>query len=60
MAEQVEQRMHLDCQECTFSTLAAIDGERLPAEILIEHSRETGHKVALSQADHREEVSEGW
>lgn len=51
MAKRVEMRMHLDCQECTFSTLAAVNGERLPAEILVEHSRETGHKVALSRAD---------
>lgn len=55
MAERGELTMQLDCRECTFSTLAAVDGERLPADILVEHSLETGHKVALSRTDAGEE-----
>lgn len=38
----------VECQECQFSeTVRAGDG-RVPADIVIEHGRESGHKLSVT------------
>ena len=47
-------RMRLDCTECHFSRVVRFDDDVLPAEVVVEHGRETGHRVAISRTDSEE------
>ena len=37
----------VDCQECAFSRTVHPDDGTLPADVVVEHGRETGHKLAV-------------
>jgi hypothetical protein len=43
--------MRIECAECHFSTTEETDGETLPADIIKEHGRETGHSLSVSPVD---------
>lgn len=36
------------CEECQFSTTVRDDDDRLPADVVREHGRETGHKLSVT------------
>lgn len=38
------------CKECSFSKTVANEGER-PGEVIIEHGRETGHKLTSEKVE---------
>ena len=48
MSTKKTAQMQLDCTECRFSKRTEKDGEKLPAEIVREHGKNTGHKVRVS------------
>lgn len=41
----------VDCQDCLFAAQVAPDDEVAPADLLIDHGRETGHKLTVTGAD---------
>lgn len=43
--------MRVDCTECRFSETAGPDSDQLPGELLVQHARETGHKLSLTRLD---------
>jgi hypothetical protein len=46
-------RMLVECRDCTFEKLVEIDGDPEPAEILLAHEDETGHRLRLAQSDEK-------
>jgi len=46
--------MKVECTECTFSEIVCEDDDVLPADVIIEHGRDTGHKLSISDLDDRE------
>jgi hypothetical protein len=46
-------RMMVECRDCTFEEMVEIDGDPEPAEILLAHEDETGHRLRLAQSDER-------
>lgn len=38
----------IDCQECAFSKTVHPDDGKLAADVVVEHGRETGHKLSVS------------
>ena len=49
MTETTERRVELDCTECHFSRVVTIDGDELPAEVVVRHGEETGHHVSVRE-----------
>jgi hypothetical protein len=45
MGEDYETRV--ECQDCNFATVVSPDEDRLPADVVVEHGRESGHKLAV-------------
>ena len=41
----------VECTDCPFSRVVDDEDDELPAEVLIEHGRETGHTLTVSPAD---------
>ncbi|MDS0281113.1 hypothetical protein [Haloarcula onubensis] len=39
--------MKVDCTECPYSRIVAADSDRLPADLVVEHGQETGHKLTI-------------
>lgn len=37
----------IDCQECAFSKTVHPEDGALPADVVVEHGRETGHKLSV-------------
>lgn len=37
----------VDCRECTFSKTVPPEDGTLPSDVVVEHGRETGHKLAV-------------
>ena len=41
-------RARIECSECRFSTDVGPDDDRIPAEVVISHGRESGHKLSVT------------
>lgn len=37
----------IDCQECGFSKTVRPEDGTLPADVVVEHGKETGHKLSV-------------
>lgn len=46
-----EKHIEVKCLDCHFSKEVAVTDGKLPAEVLIEHGRETGHTVIPTYPD---------
>jgi hypothetical protein len=44
-------QMLVECQDCAFEQLVEMDGDPEPAELLLAHEEETGHRLRLSQLE---------
>lgn len=44
-------KMRVECQDCGFQRVVERDGERSPADVLMEHVRETGHSVKMESVE---------
>ena len=49
-AVQTSQKVRIVCTECAFSKLVTKEGGK-SSEVIIEHGRETGHKLAAEELD---------
>lgn len=47
---QISRNVRIVCTECAFSKLVTKEGETA-AEVIIEHGRETGHKLTAEEPD---------
>lgn len=43
--------LRVECTDCHFTTVVDPDDEELPSDVIVEHGRETGHKLTLSDQD---------
>lgn len=43
--------MRVECDECNFSRSVRPEDEQLPGEVVVEHGRNTGHRLSVSEAD---------
>jgi hypothetical protein len=43
--------MRVECQDCEFLREVRRDGDRSPADVLMEHVRETGHSVKMESVE---------
>ena len=43
------------CTECPFSRVVAPDDDILPAEVILEHGRETDHKLTMTELDNEDD-----
>ena len=43
--------MRVECQECPFKRTIDPDDDDLPADIVVEHGNETGHKLEVESLD---------
>lgn len=41
----------VDCQECDFSKAVTPDDGILPADVVVEHGRATGHKLSVGSVE---------
>lgn len=41
----------IDCQECGFSETVQPEDGSLPADVVVEHGRETGHKLSVGATE---------
>lgn len=44
-------RVKVQCQACAFSQVVTPEDDETPAELIIEHGRETGHTLAITLID---------
>lgn len=51
MELNVEETIRVACQECPYSEVVEPDDELSPGETVIEHGRETGHKLHVEPPD---------
>lgn len=51
MELNVEETIRVECQECLYSEVVEPDDELSPGEAVIEHGRETGHKLHVEPSD---------
>ncbi|MFQ3319294.1 MAG: hypothetical protein ACI8UR_002161 [Natronomonas sp.] len=40
-------RTSIDCNDCSFSTVVTGADDELPADVVIEHGRESGHTLTV-------------
>ena len=45
MNDTVEHDTRVECRDCLFSTIVQSGADERPADVVIEHGRETGHKL---------------
>lgn len=50
--------MRIECTECHFSTTEDTGGETLPADIVTEHGRKTGHNLSVTPGDEADSPAE--
>lgn len=41
----------VDCTECPFSRTVSPDDDRVPAEVVIEHGKQTGHLLRVGRPE---------
>ena len=41
----------IECRECWFSAAVGPDDDRSPAEVVISHGRESGHKLSVTSLE---------
>lgn len=41
------QKIRVDCTECPFSKIVDPDDDELPADVVVEHGQQTGHKLSI-------------
>ena len=41
----------VDCTECPFSLTVAPEDDRVPAEVVIEHGKQTGHLLRVGSSE---------
>ena len=46
--ETEEKQVRVECTECPFSEVVEKDGDK-PATVIVEHGRETGHKLRTEE-----------
>lgn len=51
MSVQEATPMEVDCQECAFSRVVEPTTEELPADVVIEHGRSSGHKLRVGEIE---------
>lgn len=51
MYGNVGSRTQVDCKDCPFFEVLEADDGRLPGKIVIQHGRETGHKLRVEFPD---------
>lgn len=51
MELKVKESILVECQECLYSEVVEPDDELTPGEAVIEHGRETGHKLRVEESD---------
>lgn len=39
------ERIRVECRDCGYREVVPTDGERSPADVIVEHGRETGHTL---------------
>lgn len=47
MPDKKPSQMKIECSKCQFSKVVEADSEKLPAEVVREHGKRTGHKVRV-------------
>ena len=48
--DAVAEKIRVVCTECAYSEVVRKDGEK-PAEKIVEHGRQTGHKLTTEELD---------
>ncbi|SEP10483.1 hypothetical protein SAMN04487948_11448 [Halogranum amylolyticum] len=48
MVGQLQRTMKVTCGECTFTQVIHPGDEELPSEIVVEHGKQTGHKLKVA------------
>lgn len=43
-----EQSARVECQECHFSAVVTEADDRIPADVVIAHGKESGHKLSVT------------
>lgn len=44
-----EAATRVECQECHFSEIVRAGDARIPADVVIEHGKESGHKLSVTR-----------
>lgn len=47
--EENRREMRVECDDCDFDKVVDFHGEIQPADVLVEHAKETGHSLSLSR-----------
>ena len=50
----MKETMKVECTECNFRRLVDSDDEERPADAVIEHGRQTGHKLTVAPVEESE------
>lgn len=48
MSQKARQSVEIACTECRFSKVVGPDDEKAAADYVVEHGKETGHKVSIT------------
>lgn len=48
MVGKLQRTMKVTCRECAFKQVVHPDDEELPSEVVIEHGKQTGHKLEVA------------
>lgn len=48
MKQEQTQTARVECQECDFTTIVSDDDDRIPADVVIAHGKESGHKLSVT------------
>ena len=41
----------MECQDCNFTAVVTPNDDRLPADVVVEHGRESGHKLSVRRVE---------
>lgn len=47
MGPKHHKQARVDCEDCLFSATISDEDDRLPADVVREHGKETGHKLSV-------------
>lgn len=51
MSNNVREAVEVRCTQCRFTKLVGPDDPQLPADVIIEHGTETGHKLSMGEPE---------